>query len=195
MALTIELFCEDAAHEEFGRALVRRCASEADVDVDITVGTARFGIPRLKSVLAGRQAVLRRAGGVPDILLVLVDANDVGVTARRHEVVSVIDPTLIPAVVIGVSDPYVERWYLADPVAFAAQFGIEPDIRGAQGHHGWKHALANSLEATGAILTQGGAEFAVEIVDGMDLYRAGQNAATLGTLTTDLRATLRQLSL
>lgn len=195
MALAIELFCEDAAHEEFGRAIVQRCAVEEGVDVDVTVGTARFGIPRLKTELRARQAVLRRKGGVPDILIVLVDANDVGVTARRHEVEGVIDAALLPACVIGVPDPYVERWYLADPVAFAAQFGVEPDIGAAQGRHGWKLALADALASAGEVLTQGGVEFAPEIVGSMDLYRAGQNAPTLGALTAHLRASLRQLSI
>lgn len=59
MYCRIALFCEDAAHENFGRALILRCAAEIGVPVTLTVPTARFGIPRLKAELAAYLTYIR----------------------------------------------------------------------------------------------------------------------------------------
>lgn len=195
MACRIALFCEDAAHETFGRALILRCAAEAGVSVTLTVPTARFGIPRLKTELAAYQSVVHRTGGTPDLLVVLVDANDVGVSSRKAEVAGALDPTVLPAWIIGVPDPYVERWMLADPTSFTELFGRQPDVGAVNDRFAWKHRLMAALEESGEIVTQGGAEFADEIVAAMDLYRAGRAASSLNLFVSDLKAALRHLKL
>jgi hypothetical protein len=124
----IELFCEDAAHESCARALVRRCGDEEQVAVGVHVAAARFGIPRLKRELGAFQAVVRQRAGTPDILVVLIDANRVGVAGRRGEVEDALEPGLFPHVVIGTPDPCVERWLLADPPSFTQLYGREPDV-------------------------------------------------------------------
>lgn len=187
----VSLFCEDAAHENFGRAIVERCAREEDVNVALSVPTARFGIPRLQSELRAFQSVLRRTGGTPDLLVVLVDANDVGVPTRKQAVTALLDFSLLPAVVIGVPDPYIERWFVADPASFADSFGEQPQAGPIRSRTDWKDRLVTALEAAGEIVTQGGAEFASEIVSTMDLYRAGQNAPSLDAFLSDLRGALR----
>lgn len=193
MACRLALLGEDAAHENIGRALISRCAAEEDVAVSLTVLSARFGIPRLRVELRAFQAVLARAGGVPDLLVVLVDANDVGFSARRREVEDQLDMSLLPAAVVGVPDPYVERWMLADPDSFASLFGVRPEVGRARTRSAWKRRLVSALEDAGQIVTQGGAEFADEVVEAMDLYRAGRHAPSLDAFVADLRAALRRM--
>lgn len=191
MAARVDLFCEDAAHEACARALVMRLAAQEDAAVSVNVATSRFGIGRLRRELRAFQVVVRRSGGTPDLLLVLIDGNDQGMAVRRREVEQLIDSTLFPSVVIGVPEPQVERWLLADPPSFAERFGQQP-LLGEDGVD-WKRRLVEALEATGEIVTQGGADFADEIVGAMDLYRAGRAVPSLGMFIDDLRAALRRL--
>lgn len=158
--------------------------------VSIQVGSARFGISRLKRELRAFERLLQRSSGLPDLLVVLVDANTAGVASRRGEIDDAIDLASFPSAVAGVPDPAVECWYLADPASFAERFGKGPAGDGA---HDCKQRLIAALEDAGEIVVSGGAEFADEIVEAMDLYRAGRNAATLKSFIDDLRGTLRQL--
>lgn len=158
------------------------------------MASARFGVARVKRELRAFQEVLRRSAGAPDILTILVDANDVGVAARRQEIETVLDSDLFPATVIGVPDPCVERWLLADPPLFAEHLGTQPEIGGATSGEIWKRRLVEALEASDNIVTQGGAEFAEEIIEAMHLHRAGQAEASLRDFLRDLRSALKQLS-
>lgn len=192
--LRIDLVCEDAAHEGFARGLLRRLGSEEAVELSIRTASARLGIPRLQTELRALQRVRRAGGGdMPDVLAVLIDANRLGAGDRRREVEQAIDASLFPALVIGIPDPYVERWLLSDPASFAAVFGSAPSMGGLGPRSRWKEALVDALESSGQIVVQGGAEFAEEIIDAMDLHRAGRNAPSLGTFVTEVRAALRRL--
>jgi hypothetical protein len=194
VAYQVELFCEDSAHESCAQAIVARIASEVGVDLNVHVASARFGIPRLKRELTTFQALVRRASGAPDLLVVVVDGNDAGPAERRREVDALIDATVFPRHVAGTPDPYVERWLLADPVSFTERFGVQPALDPPDGRNGWKRRLAETLEEAGEILTQGGAEFADDIFDAMDFYRAGRVVPTVQEFADDLRSTLTQLS-
>lgn len=130
---------------------------------------------------------------MPDVLAVLIDANRLGAGERRREVEQAIDASLFPAVAIGIPDPYVERWLLSDPASFTAVFGTAPAMEGLGPRSRWKEALVDALENSGQIVVQGGAEFAEEIIDAMDLHRAGRNVPSLGAFVTEARAALRRL--
>lgn len=193
MACRIELFCEDSAHESCARAVVRRVAHELGVSVTIHTASAKLGIGRLKSELSAFQAVVSRRAGTPDLLIVLIDANAVGPLARRREVEQLIDPSVFPRYVVGTPDPCVERWFLADPESFAQRFGLQPPLAAVHHRREWKRRLHEALEQAGEIVTQGGAEFADEIVEQMDFYRAGHADPTIRTFTDHLRGALRQI--
>jgi len=90
MARRVDLFCEDAAHESWGRAVVRRVAFEEGVDLTIQVGTARLGIPRLIRELRAFARLLEVGSGLPDLLLILVDGNLAGAAQRRREIAEAI---------------------------------------------------------------------------------------------------------
>jgi hypothetical protein len=193
MTRRVELFCEDSAHESCARALVRRIAHELQLDVSIHTATASSGIPRLKQELRVFQALVARRAGTPDLLVIVIDANDVGPAARRSEIEDVLDTTVFPAFVIGTPNPCVERWLLADPASFSRIFGVHPPV-GATVGRAWKDRLIKALEAAGQIVMQGGAEFAEEIVEPMDFYQAGRSDPTIQSFTDDLRAALRRLA-
>jgi hypothetical protein len=193
VAHRVDLFCEDAAHESFARGLIRRLAVEEAVEVTTQVASARFGIPRLKRELRAYQRLMERKGGLPDLLVVVIDGNLVGVASRRREVEEVIDVSSFPRLVVGVPDPCVERWYLADPPSFAGRFGAVEHVAPGSGCDEWKQELEAALERAGEIVTAGGAEFAEDIVAVMDLYRAGRGERSLRSFADDLRAALKLL--
>lgn len=194
MTRRIELFCEDSAHESSARALVKRIARETQIDVSIHTATASSGIPRLKQELRVFQAVIARRSGTPDLLVVLIDANDIGPAGRRSEIESVLDTTVFPGFVIGTPNPCIEQWLLADPTSFSKTFGLQPVVGATNSRRIWKDRLVKALEASGQIVMQGGAEFAEEIIEPMDFYRSGRADPTLQAFTDDLRAALRRLA-
>lgn len=178
MGIRLDLFCEDVAHESCVRAVVQRCAREERRTVNLRPASARSGIPRLKRELTAFQRVLRSSAGTPDLLIVMVDANDVGVAARRREVGEALDESLIPASVVAVPDPCVERWLLADPTSFAGLLGAEPETGATDDRESWRRRLVEALDRGGHIVTQGGSEFAEEIVEAMDLSRGASRPVT-----------------
>jgi hypothetical protein len=173
---------------------VGRIAREAEIDVTLQIGSSRFGLPRLKSELRDFQAALRKGSGAPDLLVVLADGNDAGPGARQREVADVIDPAVFPRYVVGAPDPYVERWLLADPQSFAELFGHQPVLGSPRGRDGWKQRLVEALEEAGQVVAQGGAEFAEEIIEVMDFYRAGRQVPTIEKFVADVRAALHQIT-
>lgn len=189
MTYRVELFCEDSAHESCARATLTRIAGELDVTLTVHVASARFGLGRLTSELKAFQALVQHHAGTPDLLVVLADADDIGPHKRRQQVEEIIDPSVFPSWVVGTPDPCVERWLLADPVSFAEQFDYQPQVR-AESRRQWKLLLVDSLEAAGEIVTQGGAEFADEIIGTMDFYRAGKADSTIQKFASEIRSAL-----
>lgn len=104
-----------------------------------------------------------------------------------------LDRQLFPEVVVGTPDPCVERWLLADLESFAGRFGVQPANTAVRRQEEWKTRLAETLEQAGRIVTQGGSEYADEIVEAMDLYRAGRIESSLADFVDQLRAVLRRL--
>jgi len=192
MICKVELFCEDSAHESCARALVERAAGEVELEVSIHTATASSGVGRVKQELRAFQALAPSRPGTPDLLVVLIDANAVGHTQRRAEIEQILDPTVFPHRVVGTPDPCVERWLLADVVAFTEKFGVQPTIAKTSDRRIWKTRLVRALEQANEIVTQGGAEFSREVIEPMDFYRAGNADPTIRTFTDDLRAAMRQ---
>ena len=66
-------------------------------------------------------------------------------------------------------------------------------IRSVPGGH-YKQILTTTIRQAGHQVILGGVEFAPELVEGMDLYRAGRNDSSLNAFLRDLRAMLRQIT-
>lgn len=194
MTRRVELFCEDSAHESCARALVERVAGEVGLSASLHTATASSGVGRLKRELRAFQTLAARRSGTPDLLVILVDANAVGPSARREEIEEILDTRVFPRHVIGTPNPCVERWLLADPTSFAQTFGVQPAIAKTTDRNAWKTRLAEVLEAAGQIVVQGGAELSEEIIEPMDFYRAGKSDPTIRDFADALRAALRRLA-
>lgn len=195
VVLRVVLFCEDNAHEASARALVRRIAEDEEVEVTLRVGSDRLGIPRLRRELRAFQALQARSSGRPDLLIVLIDANRVGPRGRRTEIEELLDRGLVAETVVGTPDPCIERWLLADDQLIASRYGRVVDRSRSTNRRIWKQRLVQILEAAGEVVTQGGAEFAEELLGSMDLQRAAVQEPTLGDFVADLRSAVRRLKL
>jgi hypothetical protein len=191
----IDLFCEDRGHEQFLRYLVARVCGELHGAPRLAVISARGGRGKTLSELANYQRILRSAARpVPDLLVVGIDANCEKLTAVRKKAAETIDTALIPRSAIACADPHVERWYLADAVAFHEVVGCTPDVpREKCERDFYKKLLAGTVAQAGHPPTLGGIEFAQELVEHMDLHRASGNDASLKHFLDELRASLRDV--
>lgn len=193
--VVVDLFVEDRAHEEFLKPLLERIAAEEGVKVEARIHAARGGHPRAIAEFRLYQRIAeRRAHGVPDLAVVAIDGNCASFAQRRREIHNAIAPVFEGKIVTACPDPHVERWYLADPDSFRAVVGYRPMVgkRKCVRDH-YKRLLADAVRQGGYPLTLGGIEFAAELVEAMDLYRAARNDASLRAFVQDLRGRLRQL--
>jgi hypothetical protein len=85
----------------------------------------------------------------------------------------------------------VERWCLADPVAFAHVVGTDVPPVGPRSD--LKQLLAGTIRKAGQFIVTDPMEFAPDIVRAMDLFRAGKNDPSLALFLSDLRAALLAL--
>ena len=194
--IVVDLFVEDRAHEEFIRPMVNRVAREERKAVSVQVRSARGGHGRALEELSLYQRAVRVGGvTVPDLLVVAIDGNCNRPTAARNGVAKHIETGLKDRTVIACPDPHIERWYLADPDSFAAIVGTRPKLGRKKCERGrYKAILSQAVADAGHPATLGGIEFAADLVQAMDLFRAGKTERTLRDFVRDFRAVMRQLA-
>ena len=191
-ACVAELFVEDHAHELFIGALVRRCARELAIpSLEMRIISARGGHPKALEEFKTHQARLltpQWPKPKPDMLVIAIDANCSGWANKRKSIEHVIAPTLKPITVIACPEPHIERWYMADPVSFRQVVGKEPKREARKcDRDRYKSLLANAIVEAGHPQMLGGIEFAQELVEAMDLYRAGKAERSLKATIEKLR--------
>lgn len=195
--VTVDIFVEDRAHEEFIKPLLVRIANEEGVRVLARPRTARGGHARaLKEFVLYQRMVEKGGAGVthPDLLIVAIDGNCSTFAKKRSEIQESTATSLSGRLIVACPDPHVERWYLADPDSFCSVVGYRPTVgkkKCVRDHY--KNALAKAVRQAGYPPTLGGIEFARELVAAMDLYRAGRRDHSLRALVDDLRGKLRQV--
>ena len=192
----VVLFCEDQGHEQVGRALIERIAREVGACINLDPRCARGGRGRAITELKvwQRALALGQMTGVPDLLVVLIDGNCEGVNATRKQIEPQLDRSVCPDIIIGVPDPHVERWLIADIAAFTALVGVPPPADpGKCGRDVYKRIIRETVERAGIPLLSDVLELAPELVDDMDLFRAGKAQPALGQLIDDLQRALRAL--
>lgn len=193
----VDVFVEDRAHEAFLVPLLVRIAREEDVPVVPRVRSALGGHARAIAELKLYQDLVRRgAAGTtyPDLLIVGVDGNCSTFAKARQAIEDATHPPLSERLVVASPDPHVERWYLADPESFKTVVGQRPTVgkkKCVRDHY--KRLLARAVRLAGHPAPLGGIEFAPELVEGMDLYRAGKADHSLKAFFDDLRGKLRLL--
>ena len=193
--IAVDLFVEDRAHEEFIRPMINRLAHEEHTAVSVQVRSARGGHGRATEELSLYQRAVK-VGGVtaPDILVVAIDGNCNRPAAARSGIENQIDARFKACTGIACPDPHIERWYLADPESFAAVVGSRPKLGRKKCERGrYKAILSQAVADAGHPATLGGIEFARELVQAMDLFRAGKTERTLGDFVQEVRNVMRRL--
>jgi hypothetical protein len=194
--LVIDLFVEDTAHAEFLVPLTGRIAGERKREVDCRVRSAQGGQGRALAELELYQGLTLNGlgGGMPDLLVVGIDANCRSLTAVRNEILGVLDDRLRECCVPACPDPHVERWYLADLEAFHSVVGITPSVPRDKCERGfYKQILARAVVDGGHPPMLGGIEFASDLVAAMDLFRAGRTESSLKHFADGLSGRLKLL--
>jgi len=188
-----DLFVEDRAHEALLSALIQRIAAEERFEPSLHVRSGRGGHGRALSELEIYQrAVVKGAAGLPDLIVVAIDANCTSFNQARHQIADRIEPKLRDRAIIACPDPHIERWFMADPPSFREVIGRQPKLGKLKCERDlYKQILVQTIRDSGQITTLGGIEFAQDLVGAMDLYRAGKSEPSLGSFVDDLRRALR----
>lgn len=187
----VDLFVEDIAHESFLAPLIRRMAVSR---ARVRTRSARGGHPRaLAEFAAYQKAIIRSHIPAPDIIVVAIDTNCSTFASKRSEIFEATDPSLRDIIIPACPDPHIERWFFADPGGFEQIVGRCPRLRRRKcGRDVYKNLLRTTIIENDHIPTLGGIEFAEELVDHMDLYRASRNEPSLRDFLANLRAKVAQ---
>jgi hypothetical protein len=181
--LTIDLFAEDRAHEEFLKALLQRIAHQEGKALTLHIRSARGGHGRALSELVLYQRSVLKAPQtfqVPDLLCIAIDANCQRFAQARNQIEAKLGPPFAERAVVACPDPHIERWYLADPDSFQQAIGSRPKLGRKKCERAfYKAMLARAVRDGGHPPTLGGIEFAREIVEAMDFFRAGKTETSL----------------
>lgn len=180
--LTVDLFAEDRAHEEFLRAMLNRIVGEQERDLTVRVRSARGGHPRVLAELALYQTSVLKAPEslpMPDLVCIAIDANCKPWNRAKTDIEKTIKTQFKQIAIIACPDPHIERWYLADPDSFAQVVGVRPRVGKRKCERDrYKAILSKAIVDAGHPATLGGVEFAQELVAAMDVYRAGKAEAS-----------------
>lgn len=186
----IDLFCEDFAQETIVGSLVARMAEDLGVRVQVNISSATGGYGKVVAAFRQFAKDLQSSPGLPDLVVVATDTNCKGRTDRVSELTS-IGPFQFP-VVFALPEPHVERWLLLDGAAFREVVGKgcnAPDHKCERDRY--KQFLHESVRQAGLEPILGGLEFAQDIVQKMDLQRAGRIDSALRLFTDELGRYLR----
>lgn len=191
------LFCEDSFHESFVVPLVQRVARETGIDVQCKVRTARGGLARMAGELKlFLQEVEAMKDTLPGALIVVADGNCKGTAERRKEFSSQDSiARLGDQVVYAIPDPHIERWILVDAQAFKKVFGTGcralPAVKCVKGEY--KKILREEFRNADFVPALGGREYAVDIVEAMDLDRASREDNAFSECVKSLRGLMNRL--
>ena len=194
--LVVDLFVEDRAHEVFVGALTNRIAREEQVALTLQARSARGGHPRALREFGAYQTLIEKgalAHRAPDVVVVVIDGNCATARKKREEIRNATRPGLLDRLVAGCPNPHVERWFLADPDSFHEVVGHRPVVgrdKCERGHY--KRLLTDAIREGNQPATLDGIEFAAELVEAMNLYRAGRHDSSLRVFVDELRSRIRQ---
>jgi hypothetical protein len=192
--LVVDLFAEDRAHEEWLRPLLERVAREENATVRIRVRSARGGHGRVITELRNYQRGFEKGigGQLPDILVAAIDGNCSSYVEVQKAIQDALLGPFSDRTVKATPDPHIERWFLADLEAFHAVVGVSPQFeQGKCERDYYKGVLAKAVENAGHPPTLGGIEFAREIVDALNYFKAGKADSSLRHFLDEIRGRFR----
>lgn len=194
--LLVEFFVEDDAHRQLLVPLVERMGREEGLALQCQIRNAHGG--HAKAMTSFKRYQLLREKGVggraaPAILVVAIDGNCSSFTETARNIRRATGDPFVHMLVTACPDPHIERWYLADPDSFHAVVGTRPSVgrRKCVRDH-YKQMLTTAILGAGHPSTLDGVEFARELADAMDLFRAGKHDSSLKAFVRDLRESLRR---
>lgn len=193
----VDLYCEDRGHEELTRALLARLAREEGIEVRLRTQNSLGGHGRAVSEfkLWQRKVVKGLPERVPDLLVLVIDGNCTEWGSAHKDLSGAIDKSLFPQFVVGCPEPHVERWCFADPESFKEVVGQAPPADpGKCERFLYKNLLRQTILDAGQPILTTAMEFAPDLIEAMDLYRAGKNQHSLGHFVEGVRSALRLLS-
>ncbi|MFN7922039.1 MAG: hypothetical protein U0Q16_18190 [Bryobacteraceae bacterium] len=188
----IALFCEDSFHERFVVSMIERFARERSVYVAVRKYSARGGLPKVREEFRDFLRDLdRNRRRIPDLGIVVTDANCHGLHKRRSQLDGAFKlyPDFRSLFEFAIPDPHVERWMLADPLAFQSVFGrgcTLPAIKCRKDEY--KKLLRQEIQKSGIDPALGGEEYAEDIVNAMDLGYAEVQEPSLGLFLKALKS-------
>ncbi|HZP83633.1 MAG TPA: hypothetical protein VFB21_18470 [Chthonomonadaceae bacterium] len=200
MAETILIGCflEDIGQERFIKALIYKIADGVNLDrnsLDFDMRNASGGGSAavaefrrfLRDYVAGNTASF-------DILVVAIDGNCKGAAEQKNRLDKIREQSgYAGRVVYAIPDPHIEKWYMADLNACqqVLQTSSQPQCPTYKCEKDrYKQALTKVIRDTGVIPLQGGAEYAPDIAEKMNLYQAGKNDESLERFISDMRSEL-----
>jgi len=190
----IILFGEDYGHETVLKALISRLADNYNLRINITTRSAQGGAGRvlseveefLKDVDVGIECL-------PDLLVVAIDANCIGMNKKIAEIEQKIPASLDQMVICAVPDPHIERWVLLDSHAFKNVLGVgceAPKFKCERGRY--KLLLSNAVRQAGIKPLLGGLEFAEDIIKEMDLKTAQRKDKSIKRTISEIERFLKR---
>ena len=196
--LKVDLFGEDHAHEELIGAMIKRIFLEKNLYPLIRSRSVKGGYPKMLSELDTFQKLVQRKQmglDIPDVLVVVQDTNCAGYNTTHKTLKERINYQIFPSVALACPDPYIERWFFADPESFHKVIGVGTALERKKCERNfYKQKLANEIRKGGHPIRFGGIEFASELVEAMDLYKARKNEETLNNFISELQEALARFS-
>ena len=190
--LTVDLFAEDRAHEEFVGALLRRICREQNLSLELKLISARRGSPKMKHELSTYQKLVQQGQGSPDVLIVVRDTNCSSPNEVHTETEEWIDKRLFAHFVVACPEPHIERWFMADPSSLQQVVGDECQPGKIKCERGrYKKMLVDAIRSGGNETRLRGIDFAKDLVKEMDFYRAGKNEPSLKTFVEEVRGVMK----
>jgi hypothetical protein len=114
----------------------------------------------------------------------------------RRGLVDAIDAELFPAYAVSCPDPHVERWCFADPQAIHKVLDHPcPADPGKCERDFYKRLLRETILKAGQPTLTSEMEYAPDLVEEMDLFRAGKNQTSLRHFVEEIQSALQRLSL
>ncbi len=139
-----------------------------------------------------QESVIGGLVGMPDLLVVAIDANCSTFTQARAVIEGQLQNAFAGRTIPACPDPHIERWYLADLNSFHRIVGVRPKIgRQKCQRDVYKALLAQAVVDTGHPATLGGLEFSEELAAAMNFYRAGKADNSLKHFLEDATARLK----
>jgi hypothetical protein len=193
---SVVLYCEDSGHEQFARAVLTRISHELGLRIAVRTSSGRGGHGRAMTEFKGWQRTIAGGGGfgfdIPDLLILMIDANCKGWATVRRELEDAIDGRIFPRCAIACPDPHVERWCLADPEAVQEVLGVAaPSDPGKCDRRFYKNLLRQTILDAGQPILTTEMEYAPDLVNAMDLFRAGRNQASLKHFLDEVKSALQ----